>query len=128
MNSTQPPQNTPATQEPAELKGSAVVGWFTAFAVIGFIAAALGLFDLFSSNPIDIQQGAVLLPAGISGGLFCLAVAKIIRCLHESSQRLLKIDREIINGQREIAKALQWMVDNWKQEASKPPDQQPPPV
>jgi hypothetical protein len=28
----------------------------------------------------------------------------------------------------EIAKALQWMVNNWKQEPSKPPDQQQPPV
>ncbi len=28
----------------------------------------------------------------------------------------------------EIAKALQWMVNNWKQEVTKPPDQQPPPV
>ena len=26
----------------------------------------------------------------------------------------------------EIAKALQWMVNNWKQESSKPPDQPPP--
>lgn len=26
----------------------------------------------------------------------------------------------------EIAKALQWMVNNWKQEGSKPLDQQPP--
>ena len=54
---------------------------------------------------------------------------------------LLKIDREIMKGQREIhallsantaqseiAKALQWMVNNWKHEVSKPPDQPPPPV
>ena len=26
----------------------------------------------------------------------------------------------------EIAKALQWMVNNWKQESSRPPSQQPP--
>ena len=42
--------------------------------------------------------------------------------------KLLKIDREIIDGQREIAKALQWMVNNWKQDGSKPPDQPPPPI
>jgi hypothetical protein len=42
--------------------------------------------------------------------------------------RLRKIELEILkelqagNGaQREIAKALQWMVDNWKDEGSKPP-------
>ncbi len=108
-------------------EGSAVAGWFVAFTVISFIAAAIGLFLLFSDNRIDNPLGAVLFPAGISGGLFCLAVAKIIQCLHESSQRLLKIDREIINGQREIAKALQWMVNNWKQEGGKPPDQPTPP-
>jgi hypothetical protein len=26
---------------------------------------------------------------------------------------LLKVEREILRGHREIAKALQWMVDNW---------------
>jgi hypothetical protein len=34
---------------------------------------------------------------------------------------LLKVDREILNAQREIAKALQWMVNNWKNGGSKPP-------
>ena len=121
MNSTQP-------QQPAELKGSALAVWFKAFAVISFIGAAVAIAQLFSGNTTGIQQGTVLLPAGISGGLFCLAVAKIIQCLHDSSQRLLKIDREIVNSQYEIAKALQWMVNNWKQEASKPPDQQQPPL
>jgi hypothetical protein len=32
--------------------------------------------------------------------------------------KLLKIDREIVDGQREIAMALQWMVNNWKQEVT----------
>src|SRR5712671_2480024 len=77
------------------LKPSALAGWFTAFAVISFIVAAVALYQLFSDNRIDNQPGAVLLPAGISGGLFCLAVAKIIRCLHESSHRVSQIDREI---------------------------------
>jgi ABC-type Fe3+-siderophore transport system permease subunit len=93
MNSTQSPQNTPATQQPAELKGSDVAGWFTAFAAISFIAAGLAIYLLSSDNRIDNQQRAVLLPAGISGGLFCLAVAKIIRFLHESSQRLQRIEK-----------------------------------
>jgi hypothetical protein len=109
-------RKTPLTESQTiqALKPSALAGWFTAFAVISFIVAAVAIYQLSTDNRIDNQQGAVLLPAGISSGLFCLAVAKIIRCLHESSHRLLKIDREIINGQREIAKALQWMVDNWK--------------
>src|SRR5438874_90262 len=92
MNSTQLPQNTPPTQPSTELQGSALASWFTAFAVISFIAAALGLFLLFSGNRIDNQQGAALLPAGLSGGLFCLAVGKIIRCLHEAAQRLQHIE------------------------------------
>ena len=46
------------------------------FAAISFSAAGLAIFLLSSDNRIDNQQGAVLLPAGISGGLLCLAVAK----------------------------------------------------
>jgi hypothetical protein len=45
---------------------------------------------------------------------------------------LLKVQREIRAAllsanatQSEIAKALQWMVNNWKQGSSKPPDQPP---
>ena len=33
--------------------------------------------------------------------------------------------KELHGAQREIAKALQWMVNNWKDEGSRPP---PPPV
>jgi hypothetical protein len=69
--------------------------------------------------------------------LFVLAVMWLIFPIIVLSKfnELLRIDREItngqreiINGQREIANALQWMVNNWKQEVTKPPDQQPPPV
>ena len=38
---------------------------------------------------------------------------------------LLKIEREAMRARIEVAKALQWIVDNWKDEDSKPP---PPPV
>ena len=55
---------------------------------------------------------------------------------------LLKIQRERLKVQHEvraallsasaarseITKALQWMVNNWKQDGSKPPDQPPPPI
>jgi hypothetical protein len=34
---------------------------------------------------------------------------------------LLKIEREAMKARTEVAKALQWMVDNWKDEGSKPP-------
>ena len=34
---------------------------------------------------------------------------------------LLKIEREAMKARIEVAKALQWMVDNWKDEDSKPP-------
>jgi len=37
---------------------------------------------------------------------------------------LLKIEREAMKARIELAKALQWMVNNWKDEGSKPP---PPP-
>jgi hypothetical protein len=33
----------------------------------------------------------------------------------------LKIEREAMKARTEVAKALQWMVDNWKDEDSKPP-------
>ena len=34
---------------------------------------------------------------------------------------------DLLKAQREIAKALQWMVNNWKDEDSKPPPPPPPP-
>jgi len=34
---------------------------------------------------------------------------------------LLKTEREWNRARAEVAKALQWMVDNWKDEGSKPP-------
>ncbi|TMP93020.1 MAG: hypothetical protein E6L08_06950 [Verrucomicrobia bacterium] len=34
---------------------------------------------------------------------------------------LLKVEREAMKARAELAKALQWMVDNWKDEGSKPP-------
>ena len=34
---------------------------------------------------------------------------------------LIKAEKESMDPKREIAKALQWMVDNWKDKGSKPP-------
>jgi len=93
MNSTQPPENTPATQQPSKSDVSTIAGWFAAFAVISFIAIGLAIYRLSTDNRIDNQQGAMLLPVAISGAFFCLAVAKIIQCLHVSSQRLQRIEK-----------------------------------
>jgi hypothetical protein len=73
---------------------------------------------------------------GLIVGLLVLALAVmwlIFPALVLSKfNELLKVQREIraallsANAARsEIAKALQWMVNNWKQEGSKPPDQPP---
>jgi hypothetical protein len=88
-----PPKTQVADPSQGAVSASALAVCFTVFAAISFGAAGLAIFLLSSDNRIDNQQGAVLLPAGISGGLFCLAVAKIIRCLHESSQRLQRIEK-----------------------------------
>ena len=34
---------------------------------------------------------------------------------------LLKIEREAMRARTEVAKALPWIVDNWKDDGSKPP-------
>jgi len=39
----------------------------------------------------------------------------------EAIDRMLKAEHEAMNAMREIAKALQWIVNNWKTEGSKPP-------
>jgi hypothetical protein len=65
---------------------------------------------------------------GVEIFLIFLAVVFIDSRLHkirEIESEVLK-ELQLVNGsQREIVKALQWMVDNWKQEGSKPPDQPP---
>ena len=41
---------------------------------------------------------------------------------------LINVQRDVRATQDELMKALQWMVNNWKPEGSKPPDQPPPPL
>ena len=58
-------------------------------------------------------------------GLFILALAILwvifpVVVLSKFNE-LLKIEREAMKARTEVAKALQWMVDNWKDEGSKPP-------
>ena len=49
---------------------------------------------------------------------------KLLKVQHEIRAQLYSAN----TAQSEIATALQWMVNNWKQDGSKPPDPQPPPV
>ena len=77
----------------AKLQDSFIAGLFRFFAVFSLIPALLAIVLLFSGNSSASQLGSVLLPAAIGGGLFCLAVANIIQCLHESSQRLERIEK-----------------------------------
>ena len=58
-------------------------------------------------------------------GLFILALAILwvifpVVVLSKFNE-LLKFEREAMKARTEVAKALQWMVDNWKDEGSKPP-------
>jgi hypothetical protein len=52
------------------------------------------------------------------------AVFLVGAAIVEAFDRLLKAEHEAMNAMREIVKALQWMVNNWKDDSSKPP---PPP-
>ena len=52
------------------------------------------------------------------------AVSLVGAATVEVIERLLKAEHEAMNAMREIVKALQWMVNNWKDDSSKPP---PPP-
>jgi hypothetical protein len=42
------------------------------------------------------------------------AVSLVGAAIVEAIDRLLKAEHEAMNAKREIAKALQWMVDNWR--------------
>jgi hypothetical protein len=57
-------------------------------------------------------------------GLLILALAILWAifpsCRAFKFNELLKIEREAMRARTEVAKALQWMVDNWKDESSKP--------
>jgi len=62
---------------------------------------------------------------GVLVGLLVLALAILwiifpVVVLSKFNE-LLKIEREAMRARAEVAKALQWMVDNWKDESGKPP-------
>ena len=84
----------------------------TVYVLFGVSNSGSGLF-------YNITNGVVF----YQGEIFLVDAATI-----EAIDRLLKAEHEAMNAMREIAKALQWIVNNWKTEGSKPPPQQQPPV
>ena len=85
----------PSPETSAKLTKSAISGWLTAFAILNFLAAVPGALLLEDRDTRGL--GAIILAAGISAGFVCLAMAKIIDCLHESSQRLERIEKLLEN-------------------------------
>jgi len=77
-----------------------------------------GLLVLASAQGAIHEIEAFLL--FLIGAVFLVGAAIV-----EAIGRLLKAEHEAMNAMREIAKALQWIVNNWKMEGSKPPDQPP---
>ena len=74
--------------------------------------------DQFFGGAIAILLGLLILALAILWVIFPVVV--LSKC-----NELLKIEREAMRARIEVAKALQWIVDNWKDEDSKQP---PPPV
>jgi len=74
--------------------------------------------DQFFGGAIAILLGLLILALAILWVIFPVVVLS-------KFNELLKIEREAMRARIEVAKALQWIVDNWKDEDSKPP---PPPV
>jgi len=63
------------------------------FAVLDFLAAALGILLIFSPRSDERYIGWLLASLGIGGGVVLLAFAKIVECLHETVYRLRSIQR-----------------------------------
>ena len=67
--------------------------------------------DQFFGGAIAILLGLLILALAILWVIFPVVVLS-------KFNELLKIEREAMKARTEVAKALQWMVDNWK---DKPP-------
>ena len=74
--------------------------------------------DQFFGGAIAILLGLLILALAILWVIFPVVVLS-------KFNELLKIEREAMRARVEVAKALQWIVNNWKDEDSKSP---PPPV
>ena len=70
--------------------------------------------DQFFGGAIAILLGLLVLALAILWVIFPVVVLS-------KFNELLKIEREAMRARIEVAKALQWIVDNWKDEGSKPP-------
>jgi hypothetical protein len=81
---------------------------------VALVVAGIAIATANGANPMMLVVALAIASVAICWIVFPLIVVS-------KFNELLKVDREILNAQSEIAKALQWMVDNWKDEGSKPP-------
>ncbi len=73
-------------------RGSALSGWFIFFAILDFIAAAVGLLMAFTGSAGEVGTGVTLFAVGISGAFLFLALAKILDYLREAVFRLRNLE------------------------------------
>src|SRR5205085_15047 len=73
-------------------RGSALSGWFIFFAILDFIAAAIGLLMAFTGSANETGAGVTVFAVGISGAFLFLALAKILDYLGEAVFRLRNIE------------------------------------
>jgi hypothetical protein len=96
-------------KKPSPESGTSAADWFMALAVLCFLA---GGFCIWAAVSGASDSPAYVSPAinSIAAGLLWVAVSCGLRAL----------DR-LFRALSEVAKALQWMVNNWKDEENKPP-------
>jgi hypothetical protein len=73
-------------------RGSALSVWFMVFAVLDFIAAAIGLLMAFTGSGSEVPTGFTLFAVGISGAFVFLAIAKILDYFAEAVFRLRNLE------------------------------------
>ena len=86
--------------KPSPESVTSAADYFVALAVLCFLAGGFCIWAAFSSDSPAYFWPAI---ASIAGGLFWVAVSCALRAL----------DR-LFRALSEVAKALQWMVNNWK--------------
>ncbi len=73
-------------------RGLALSGWFIFFAIVDFIAAAIGLLMAFTGSASEQGTGVTLFAVGISGAFLFLALAKVLDYLGEAVFRLRNLE------------------------------------